>query len=381
MTTHMPPQIHALAFALVLITTHLAPAQEIRPGVWQGKTVESLALPSSGHQVYLIGELHGVEETWDFFTQYLVLLHKSSGLRDVALEEKGVYEEQAQAYVDGRSGTLPGKLCLRFGILERIKTLNAGLKESERIRVHFVDVDSPPGAIREHLMAIKNRIPEARQVEIPEAGEIKTGGLEAVARLKRFPMDLRTGSELRTIEHSIRAYQQGFEVDVGLGQGSPYLDDREQAVASNIEDLVHTPGIGSVLLLYGSDHVSRAARKDGGRGRNQPFSPMALRLEQAGLNIFGIAALPLSGRTFWRGHKDEVAWSAQDVKLHTGETFDKVVASAPQAKFFYVDMKREHMAGPSYDLTHLLSFDGFVFFRTGTPMTDRCSVPGAGGNN
>ena len=370
MSTTMPPRIHALAFALVLINVPLAIAQEIRPGVWEGSRVESLALPSKDYQVYLVGEMHGVEETWNFFAQYLVLLHKSSGLRDVALEEKGVYEDQAQAYVDGRSGVLPESLCLRFGILDRIRMLNAGLKEDERIRVHFVDVDSPARAIRQHLIAIRKRIPEASQVKIPAAGEIKEHGLETVARLKRFHLDPRTSSELRTVESSIRAYQQGFEVDIGTGKGSPYLEDREQAAASNIEDLVHTPGVGSVILLYGSDHVSRAIRKDGGQDRNQPFSPMALRLEQAGLRIFSITALPLTGRTYWRGHRGEVYWSAQDVKLHSGETFDKVLASAPQAQFFYIYMKRELLIAPSDELAKSI-FDGFVFFTSGTPMTNR----------
>jgi hypothetical protein len=352
----------------------LAMAQEIRPGIWEGSKVASLALPHNGYQVYLVGEMHGVKETWDFFAQYLALLHKSSGLRDVVLEEKSVYEDQAQAYVDGQSGTLPEALCLRFGILERIKAINAGLKKAERIRVHFVDVDSPAGAIRQHMIAIKKRVPEARRISIPEAGEIKDHGLETVEQLKRFNMDPRTSSELRTVEHSIRAYQQGFEVGVGLGQGSPYLDDREQAAASNVEDLIHAPGVRSVLLLYGSAHVSRAVRKDGGPDRNQPFLPMALRLEKAHLRIFCIATFPLTGRTFWRGHGGEVYWSPQDVKLHSGETFDKVLASAPHAQFFYIDRKREHVTGPSYDLTKSV-FDGFVFFTSGTPMTNRCSGP------
>jgi hypothetical protein len=68
-----------------------------------------------------------------------------------------------------------------------------------------------------------------------------------------------------------------------------------------------------------------------------------------------------------------VYWSAQDVKLHSGETFDKVLASAPHAQFFYIDMKREHAIAPSVDLAKSL-FDGFVFFPSGTPMTNRCAV-------
>src|SRR5215469_2069925 len=197
--------------------------------------------------------------------QYVALLHKTSGLRDVALEEKNVYEEQAQAYVDGASDALPEPLCLRAGILSQIRAFNAGLAKNERIRIHFVDVDSPAPAIRQHLIALKKQIPQAAAVRIPAAGKIKKNGLSAVAQLRRFPMDARRSAELRTVEYSIRAYQQGFEVGVGQlkERSSPYLDDREEAVASNIKDLVDDPEVRSLLVLYGSDHIAKAIRKDG----------------------------------------------------------------------------------------------------------------------
>ena len=367
-------RIGVLTVGLLLAYVPSTMAQEVRPGVWAGGQVEDLALPTQGYQAYLIGELHGVEETQDLLMQYLTLLHQRSRLRDVALEERGVYEEQAEAYVEGRSDTLPQSLCLRFDILGRIRALNAGLPPGERIRVHFTDIDSPAEAIRQHLLALRKRIPGAARVNIPAAGRIKTHGLPTVARLKRFPADPRTASELRTVEYSIRAYQQGFEVGVGLNKGSGYLEDREQAVASNIEDLVRSPEVRSLLLLYGGDHVSRTVRTDGGPHRNQPFAPMALRLQQAGVKVFCIEALPLSGRTFWRGHGNEVFWSATDPHLHSGETFDKVLASAPQARFFYIDVTRERLTPPSIDLSKF-AVDAWVFFPTGTPLTNHCPVP------
>ena len=370
----MPLRIAAITLALFLLPAPSAMAQEVRPGVSAGSKVEDLGLPTQGYQVYLIGEMHGVEETQDFLMQYLALLHKTSGLRDVALEEKGVYEEQAQAYVDGRSDTLPESLCLRADILGRIRTFNAGLPPAQHIRVHFTDVDSPAEAIRQHLVALQGQIPGAAGVRIPAASGIKEHGLQAVARLQRFPQDAHTRSQLRTVEYSIRAYQQGFEVGTGLSQGSSYLEDREQAVASNIEDLARSPEVRSLLLLYGGDHVSRAMRKDGGPARNQPFAPTALRLQQAGIRVFCIETLPLSGRTYWRGHAGEIYWTASDARLHSGETFDKVLASAPQARFFYIDMEREALVAPSLDLAKFVE-DAWVFFSSGTPLTDHCPAP------
>jgi hypothetical protein len=359
-----------LALALLVSNAPSAKAQEVRPGVWAGSKVEGLPLPTQGYQVYLLGELHGIEETADFLLQYLALLHKTSGLRDVALEEKGVYQEQAQAYVEGRSDTLPESLCLRAGILGRIRTLNAGLPNAERIRVHLVDVDSPAPAIRQHLIALKKQIPQAAGVSIPAADEIKKRGLQTVAQLKRFPLDARTTSELRTVEYSIRAYQQGFEVDIGLGKGSPYLEDREQAVASNIADLVRTPEIGSLLALYGADHVSRAMRTDGGPGRDQPFAPMALRLQQAGGKIFCTETLPLAGNTFWRGRHQPVYYEAKDNRLASGETLDKVLASAPQAHFIYVPQRQRVVLAPQDANKRVI--DALILFPSGTPMTNHC---------
>ena len=367
-------RISALTLALCLIPAPLTTAQEAHPGVWTGSKVEDLGLPTQGYQAYLVGELHGIEETGDFLLQYLALLHKTSGLRDVALEEKGVYEDQAQAYVEGRLGTLPESLCLRVDILGQVRALNAGLPAGERIRVHFVDVDSPASAIRQHLIALEKRIPGAAKVSIPQASAIKEHGLQAVARLRRFSLDPRTSSELRTVEYSIRAYQKGFEVGVGQAKGSPYLEEREQAVASNIEDLVRSPEIGSLLLLYGGDHVSRAMRPDGGPERNQPFAPMALRLQQAGVRIFCIETLPLDGSTFWRGRAMPVYYTAKEGHLASGETFEQLLAGSPQARFVHVDPQRERAHLPTQDANKFV-VDAWVLFPSGTPMTNHCPVP------
>jgi hypothetical protein len=365
----------SLAIALFLASAASAKGQEIRPGVWTASKVDTLALPTQGYQAYLIGELHGIEETWGFFMQYLALLHKTSGLRDVALEEKGAYEEQAWAYVEGTSDTLPGSLCLRVGILGEIRTLNSSLPKEERIRVHFIDIDSTAPAIRQHLIALKKQVPGAAGIPIPAANEIKQHGLRTVAQLKRFHIDSRRRSELRTVEYSIRAYQQGFEVGVGqLKAGSsPYLDDREQAVASNIEDLVRTPEIRSLLVLYGSDHVSKRMRKDGGPERNQQFAPMALRLEQAGVKIFCIETLPLAGDTFWRGRAVPVYTTAKDTRLVSGETLDTLLAGSPQVKFIYVDNPKQRVRLATEDANNRV-VDGVILFPAGTPMTNHCPV-------
>jgi hypothetical protein len=82
-------------------------AQPVRQGIWAERQVQALPLPTHGYQVYLVGELHGIDNNEEFELRYLNLLHKRVGLQDVAFEEKAVYEHQAQSYVDGRSDSLP----------------------------------------------------------------------------------------------------------------------------------------------------------------------------------------------------------------------------------------------------------------------------------
>jgi hypothetical protein len=333
---------------------------------------QTLPLPTAGYEAYLVGELHGLEENEEFELQYLRQLHSSSGLRDVAIEEKAVYQDDAQAFVDGRSDRLPSALCLRAGILTRIRNFNTELNSDARIRVHLTDIDSPTAAIRRHLAAIRKQL-KANNVSIPDETAIKTHGLESAAQLKLLTTDSTVRSELRTIELSILALEQGLEVGIGPPKGSPYLDSREEAVASNIVDLLRLRGNLSLLVIYGSDHVSRTPRSDGGPARNQPFTPMALRLQQSGIKAFSIVTFPLEGRTFWRGQSSELPWTAIDGHLASGETFDQALLAVPDMRFLYIDTKRQHARLPADDISNM-AVDAFLLYRSGTPMQDHCGA-------
>ncbi len=339
------------------------------PGVFVATHAKDLPLPSSGYQVYMIGEYHGLEENAAFQLEYLQILYKA-GLRDVAIEEKSVYQQQAQAYVDGTSDSLTPALCLRAAILDGIRRLNADHRDAP-VRIHLPDVDSPASAIREHLLALQKRIPGASSVAIPEASKIKTNGIEAADRLKQFHVDSGIASELRTIRHSIGAYQNGLEADTGRAKGSPYLEDREQAVASNIEDLIRIRKIPSLLVIYGSDHLSRTMRKDGGPNRDQQFAPLALRLQTSGISVYSVVTFPLSGKSFWRGQSGDMMWSAADGHLASGVTFDKLLAAKPAASLLYIETKREHATLPSQDISRY-AVDAFLLFRSTTAMTNHC---------
>jgi len=252
-------RVWPVALSLVCVVTAHATSQEIRPGVWAAQEPQTLPLPVGGYSAYLVGELHGIQENAAFQLRYLMQLRAASGVRDVAIEEDAAYEEDAAAFVNGDSKVLPEPLCVHADIFDSIRRLNAGLEPDARIRVHLTDIDSPASAIRRHLADLQQRL-RADRVRIPDVTEIKRLGLEAVAQLSQLPMDAATRAGLRTVAFSIQAYQQGLEIGLGAPHGSPYLDAREEAVADNILDLVRGVNSRPLLVLYGSDHVSRAAR-------------------------------------------------------------------------------------------------------------------------
>ncbi len=363
-------RVFALTLCLFVLPA-IENGDEIRAGVSAGRAFDSLPLPASGFQIYMLGELHGIAENEEAGIAYLKRLFAKSGVRDVAIEEDAFYEPDAQAFVDGRSDKLPEDLCLRAGILRRIRDLNRE-QPNAHIRVHLTDVDSPANVIREHLLVLRKRLTPAASVAIPDAADLKERGLDAVAALWRFSMDSRTRSELRTVEHSIRAFQDGLEASTGRGKGSPYLEDREQAIFSNMEDLVRSEKIPGLLVLYGDDHVSRSMRNDGGPKRNQPFAPVALRLAKAGIKVVSIVTFPLAGRFSWRGQSSDILWSADDGHLASGETFTKILAASQGASFLYIEKARQPgVMIPSQDLSSY-AVDAYLLFRTATSMPNRC---------
>jgi hypothetical protein len=161
-------------------------------------------------------------------------------------------------------------------------------------------------------------------------------------------------------------------VRTGQFEGSPYLDDREQAISNNMVDLLRNQDCRAVLALYGSDHVSKARRKDGGAQRNRDFAPMAIRLEDAGVKVFSLVTFPLSGRWRWRGREGEMLWTAKDGSLASGETLDRILATVPDATFLYVDPKRQRIKLPSQDITAFV-VDAFLLIVVAKAMEDHCA--------
>ena len=68
---------------------------------------DGLPLPVSGYRIYLVGESHGNLENETVFLSYLSRLYRDAGLRDVVIEEDQAYDDEAKAFVQGKSTALP----------------------------------------------------------------------------------------------------------------------------------------------------------------------------------------------------------------------------------------------------------------------------------
>jgi hypothetical protein len=361
-----------LVAVVLLVCAGAAGPSEFRSGVWIANDAAALPLPTSGYQLYLIGEMHGVQENVSTFEAYLRLL-AHSGIRDVAIEEDSVYERAAEAYVTGKAAALPVQLCLRSGVLEVVRRFNASRSSDQVIRVHLVDIDSPATAIREHLAILKSEFPGAASFTLPNVDEITRRGQDMVERFRRvLPPDHKLQGELRTIERSIQAYRDGFEAGDGAVKGSPYLEAREEAVTANVRDVLKAPDSKGLLMQYGWDHVSKAERKDGGPNRDSLFAPTALRLERSGVKLFSLLTVPLSGTWQWRGRKGEMLWSVSDTHLSTGEPLGGLLAAAGYPRLLYIEPKLEPIRLPGQDLQGF-RVDGYLLFARATALSEGCT--------
>jgi hypothetical protein len=380
-------------------------ASVLPQGVIATNDPSSLPFPTSGYQVYLVGEAHGNQQTKDVLIGYLNLLYSKTSLRDVFLEEDQAYEEEAQSFVQGKQDNLPEGLCLRADILNRLREFNRDLPSDKKIRVHLVDIDSPEQTIRQHLVSLINRIgTSAENIKIPDE-RLNLASMESIIeRLTQLTSNRDILSGLRTVKQSLILFGSGLRIHTGATEGNPLDPVREEAITSNLLDVLHAVQPGSVLGLYGAAHV-QAIRSSTDFRRGAPqFTPLSERLERAGVRVYRTICYPLAGLGIWRqqSFKIPTGQAASDFRLSSGETMQDVLRSAPDPEYFYFDLAkgvplRIQTQAPLkgtmsvYDnaieqlriliqsrflgaMTENLSeqFDSFIFLREATPMKDQC---------
>jgi hypothetical protein len=385
-----------------------AVTRDLPRGVIATNDPSSLPLPTSGYQVYLVGEAHGNQQTKAVLIGYLNLLYNKSSLRDVFLEEDQAYEEEAQSFVQGLRGSLPEGLCLRADILNLLREFNQGLPLDKKIRVHLVDIDSPERAIRQHLVSLINRIgASAENIKIPEERFSLAGMGSIIERLTQLTSNREILSGLRTVKQSLILFDSGLRIHTGPFEGNPLDPIREEAITANILDVLNAVQPGSVLGLYGAAHVQKVtgSSADFGRSASQ-FTPLSERLERAGIRVHRTICYPLGGVGLWRQQSFKLPQGqvASDFRLSSGETMEDLLRSAPDFEFFYFDfaegvpLRIQIQAPPQGTITSALEnaieqiririqskfmgamtenlseqFDSFIFLRRATPMIDQCS--------
>lgn len=354
---------------------------KLPPGFFAINNPGSLPLPTSGYRIYLMGEAHGHRENEVIFLSYLSHLYKDAGLRDVVLEEDQVYDEEAQAFVQGRRNDLPEGLCLRANILEGLRKFNLSLSLPQQIRVHLVDIDSPAQAIRQHILHLMKRVGKtAEDLKFPGEQNFNSAGMSLfIEQLRSLTSDTKILSELRTVKQSLLAYDDGFRVHTGDVEGNSLHPDREEAITENILDLLKTVAVKTpVLGLYGEMHI----RKGMVTLHNPPIwdhfthVPMASRLEKAGIKVYRFNCYPLSGSFHWRWGLVEMRTDkTEQFRLGSGDTLPNIFKRVPDCRFLYVDFSSGvKMLQGVEEFSRL--FDSCLFIRKATPIESRCpSLP------
>ncbi len=126
--------------------------REVRPGIYMSNDLTDFPFPTSGYDVYIVGERMEIRRPSSSFKFISDPYIKRQACGMWCLEEHQAYESDANAYVLGRTdNVLPGELCLRADILGLIREFNESLSPDEKVTVHLVEVDSPLSVVYKHL--------------------------------------------------------------------------------------------------------------------------------------------------------------------------------------------------------------------------------------
>ena len=238
-------------------------ATEVRPGVYMSNDSNDFAFPTSGYNLYFVGESHGNRETKLVFQAYLKKLHSETGLRDVILEEDQAYETEANEYARGMTDESPAALCLRADILGIIREFNSGLSDDEKVTVHLVDVDSPLTAIYQHTAELYQHLGMlSNPITFPNTfSEFQHRGkkkmYELIDQLQRVSVDrpdIING--LDTARLSLDWYYLGNRLESGwpVGTRSNFGPIREDIITKNIEFVLSQLNGRPVLAFFGLAH-------------------------------------------------------------------------------------------------------------------------------
>ena len=370
----------AAFFMIIFIAgcTEVKDIQEVRPGIYATNEIQLLPLPLSGYTVYVVGEDHGTREIHFLTLEYLKMLNKANGLRDIILEEPYGYEEMFSDYVQGTNEhilEISGMDSYAPALLDGIRAFNETLPEDEKIRVHLVDVDSPLSAVHLHLQRLQHEIDVDAAVPPFEEFEklSKADALHLVEKLEEKTEDPSLKEELETVESSLNFYFTGSEI--GIGATSTTLTPegchiREERITQNITILLQKLDGAPVLVKCGSWH----AQKHQSMSSYTQVRPWAHQLTERGINIFALYAVGMSGY-MWHSSLGEISYHKDlyRIQFDDGTKLGTIIERGSDYSIFYVDLQLDanKSARLGYNFADTPAgavYDGIIVFREVTPL-------------
>lgn len=357
-----------------------------RPGVYVTNEASDLPLPTSGYDLYVIGEPHGEHEVRLLTLDYLKTLHRTIGVRDIILEQiSPAHEREVNAYVIGLDDTVSNQWAFENDLVVGVRMFNDTLPDSEKVRVHLVDLDLGLSNVHSHLQVLHEEIGTAAEgIQMPSLSEFSTWNedemLALVDQLAEVAEDREVvANELTTVKDSTRWFFLGKQFERGQIPANDFVDYeviREERITENIQRLMGELGDTPALALYGGWHAQkRPAQIVTLYLSSQPAvifldtPSWVQRLAESGVSIYSVLAMGISGHAGVKGKFQEpVERDPRQMHFVDGITIADAFDAFPQCNIVYVDLRLDENAsfrlGNDYQNVPAGEiYDGVVLFR------------------
>jgi hypothetical protein len=366
-------------------TTESIPS--IRPGVILTDDLKHLPLPTSGYDLYVVGEPHGQKEARDLTFAYLLLLYEQAGTRGIILEQiPPVLEREVNAYVMGERDMVSNKWSPSADILIDIRKFNDQLADEDKIHVYLTDLDFTLPSIYAHLKSLNSQEPLASaEIHIPMLSELKIWEeekmLTLVDEMKSVAGDRQdVVVALETVEDSIRWHFVTSMMENGEMLSSEFIPHeriREQRISINARRILAEQDGRPVLALYGGYHAQKTPTMVVNAIRGTFFLDAASWVQhtvEAGINVYSVFAMGLSGQEGMNTtYQQAVEKNPGEIRFSDGMTGAELLAARPGDNILYIDLRVEENYGIRFGNDFLevdagKIFDGAVFFREVHPQ-------------
>ncbi len=353
---------------------------EVRPGVYLTNEAGTLELPTSGYDIYVIGEDHGMYESHLLMLEYLKKLHET-GLRDIVLEAPQAYERMANEYIQGINEHIleinDEMACFATVVLGDLRSFNESLPDDEKIRVHLVDVDSPLSAIHLHLQELREEL--AEPIRIPPLNEFETltcnEMLDLVDQLAENVKDPSLQNELETIRSSINFYFEGSQIGLGVADAMLTLEGcriREERICQNIMWLRKKLEGAPLLVKYGGWHTQK-------RQAMSSYSDVEPWVQQlkAEVSIYSVYVIGVSGLV-WHSVFGTTPYRKDPYQIQLFDTtLGDILESEPDCTIAYIDLRwytnvTVRLGNDFKDVQARQIYDGLIVYRKVHPLVKKC---------